>query len=69
MNMNTAPYLEDLKKRLERYRGHWPEISRRANVSYSWITKLMQGYVDNPRVVECERVRQVLDAMDGETFD
>lgn len=53
-----------LKKGIESHRGHWPEIARRAGVSYSTITHIMQNSNDNPGLDTIQAILNVLDAIE-----
>lgn len=37
-----------IRDALEARRGDWPAIARHSNVSYSWISKFVNGHIDNP---------------------
>lgn len=52
--------LERLKNWLETERGRWPAIAAEAGVTYNWITRLMQGRIQNPGVDRVERLSAVM---------
>ena len=37
-----------LKSALEQRRGEWPAIANGSNVSYSWLSKFVNGHIPNP---------------------
>jgi len=37
-----------LKSALEQRRGEWPDIANGSNVSYSWLSKFVNGHIPNP---------------------
>ena len=37
-----------LREALESRRGDWPAISERSGVSYSWLSKFVNGHIPNP---------------------
>jgi transcriptional regulator with XRE-family HTH domain len=39
---------QQLRLALEGCRGEWPAISARASVSYSWLSKFVNGRIPNP---------------------
>lgn len=38
----------DVRSELERRRGDWQTVAKESGVSYSWISKFMNGHIDNP---------------------
>jgi hypothetical protein len=52
--------LQDVIDALNACKGDWPSIAAKANVSYSWLTKLAQLKIPNPGVKTIERLYQVL---------
>ena len=58
--MNKRDILKSTQRELNEYKGSWPEIARRAEVSYSWLIKIMNGNTANPRIQELQRVVDVL---------
>jgi predicted transcriptional regulator len=45
---------------LQNKRGKWPELATKADVSYSWLTKLAQGKIPNPGLVTVDRLAKAL---------
>ncbi len=37
-----------LRAQLEKRRGDWPSIAQHSNVSYSWLSKFVNGHIQNP---------------------
>ena len=37
-----------LRRELEKRRGDWPSIADGSNVSYSWLSKFVNGHIPNP---------------------
>jgi hypothetical protein len=52
--------LRYVRKNLQSRRGDWPDIAKKANVSYSWVTHVMQGKTPNPRIIQVQSVYNVL---------
>ena len=48
--------LTKIKDYLEAHRGSWPQIAADAGVSYSWLTKLVQGQIPNPGIRDVQKV-------------
>jgi transcriptional regulator with XRE-family HTH domain len=48
--------------RLPQHVGHYPAIAKEAGVSYSWLTKLALGKMNNPSLKALERVAAVIRA-------
>lgn len=38
----------DVRAALEQRRGDWQTIARESGVSYSWISKFVNGHIPNP---------------------
>ena len=38
----------EIRDALEARRGDWPAIAKQSNVSYSWISKFVNGHIENP---------------------
>jgi transcriptional regulator with XRE-family HTH domain len=45
--MNTSLDLE-IRKALESKRGEWQAIAAASGVSYSWLSKFVNGHIPNP---------------------
>ncbi len=42
--------VDTVRSKLERCRGHWPAVMRKARVSRSWLTQFAAGRVSDPRL-------------------
>ena len=47
---------------LEAKRGEWPEVSKCAKVSHSWLSKFVRGEIPNPGYETLKRVHAALTA-------
>lgn len=45
--MNTSLDSE-VRAQLEARKGDWQAVAKGSGVSYSWISKFMNGHIDNP---------------------
>jgi len=52
--------ISEVRSGLQLNKGRWPLISRRAGVSYSWLTKFAQGRIANPGARQLESVEAAL---------
>lgn len=58
---------EFVRTRLRRHRGHYPEVSRRAGLGYSWVMKFANGdRGKRPSFDSIQRLTRTLDVMDAE---
>lgn len=63
--MHSIP-LDDLRSRLQAYKGRFPEIAQRSGLSYSLICKLGQGARTNPTLGTVQSLVRALDALEAE---
>ena len=49
-----------LRARLNACKGEWPDLAKRAAVSYSWLCKFAVGRIDNPGYGTLKRLHAVL---------
>lgn len=61
----TSSLVEQTRASLTRYHGRYPEIGRKAKLSYSWVTKFAQGRVPNPTIRNIEALRKTLAELDA----
>lgn len=54
--------LERVVRGLQARKGQWRQIAEACGVSYSWLTKVAQGHIRNPRVSHLEAVDSYLRA-------
>jgi len=52
--------ISEVRSGLQLNKGRWPLISKRAGVSYSWLTKFAQGRIANPGARQLESVEAAL---------
>jgi len=57
--------LADLRARLAAHHGAFPALARGAGLSYSWICKLHEGHVRDPRIQTLIRLQRTLDRCDA----
>lgn len=50
----------EVKALLEERRGDWPRIAEQAGVSYSWLSKFVNGHIPNPGFATLKRLHAVL---------
>lgn len=61
------PTIKHVRKRLNRFRGRYPEVCLRANLTYSWVSKLATGERgQRPSFELMNRLLSTLDAMERE---
>lgn len=58
--MKESELLEEVKTGLSRAKGHWPAIAHDLGVSYWWLSKVANGHIRNPGVIEVERLNRYL---------
>lgn len=60
--MTTQPLTLTLRTidGLDRARGQWPAIQRETQVSYSWLSKLVNGHIPAPSADKIELVYRAL---------
>lgn len=51
-----------IRDALEARRGEWPAIARHSNVSYSWISKFVNGHIENPGYETLKQLHAYLNA-------
>jgi transcriptional regulator with XRE-family HTH domain len=54
---SDAVSISEVKDLLNRCRGEWPSIAYLSGVSQSWISKFVNGKIDNPGHATLCRVR------------
>lgn len=48
---------------LQACKGCWPEIARKAGVSYSWVCKIASGEIPDPRIKGVEKIAKTMKEM------
>ena len=48
--------MTQIKTYLEDHRGSWPQIAEDSGVSYSWMTKVVQGVIPNPGIQDVQKL-------------
>lgn len=56
-----------MKRRLNDHRGRWREVCALAGVGYDWMSRTMQGTIQDPGVLRVERVLAALDQIESES--
>lgn len=54
-----------LRERLQKRRGEWPDIAKRAGLSYWWVMKVGQGTIKEPGLSKADKLVAELDARDS----
>lgn len=54
--MSTQNIESDLRARLNARRGDWAAVAKESGVSYSWISKFVNGHIPNPGLRTLERI-------------
>lgn len=49
-----------VKRELPKHSGNYPAIAKKAKVSYSWLSKVACGAINNPGSLQIDRVAKVL---------
>lgn len=52
----NKPLDETVKTILSSRRGEWPAIAKDAKVSYSWLSKFVNGHIPNPGLATLKKV-------------
>ncbi len=50
----------EVKALLESRRGEWLAISNKAQVSHSWLSKFVNGHINNPGYATLKRLHEFL---------
>jgi hypothetical protein len=61
-----TPLVDETRNRLVRFHGRYPEISRMAELSYSWLTKFAQGHARNPTMRNLEPLIAALTTLEAQ---
>lgn len=48
---------------LQAQKGNWPEVVKRGDFTYSWLTKLGAGKIHGPSIHSIEKLEEVLNQM------
>ena len=51
---------KEVKALLECRKGDWLHIAQQANVSHSWLSKFVNGHIDNPGYATLKRLHMFL---------
>lgn len=54
----SEPIIDYLRRRLEEFRGQWPQIAKDTGVEYSIIARIARGENENP---ELKNIQPLLD--------
>ena len=60
-SMNT-PLDAEVKRLLDARKGDWKRIAETCDVSYSWISKFMNGHIPNPGYAKLRNLHEALSA-------
>jgi transcriptional regulator with XRE-family HTH domain len=52
--------VQAIKAALESRKGDWQTIASRAQVSYSWLSKFVNGHIPNPGIATLKAVKTAL---------
>jgi transcriptional regulator with XRE-family HTH domain len=55
----------EIKTLLEGRRGDWSAIASSSGVSHSWLSKFVNGHIDNPGINTLRKVRTAIAANDS----
>ena len=50
----------EVRTLLEAKRGDWQDVAKRAEVSYSWLSKFVNGHIPNPGYATLKRLHDAL---------
>ena len=56
----------EIKTLLESRRGDWTAIAKSSGVSHSWLSKFVNGHIDNPGIQTLRKVRTAIASNDAE---
>lgn len=54
--MNSPNLYQNSRDILARHKGIWPEVARECGVSYSWISKFVNGKIEDAGAKRLERI-------------
>lgn len=57
-----TPLDTEVKTLLNARRGDWQTVAKQTEVSYSWLSKFMNGHIDNPGYLTLVKLRDYLAA-------
>lgn len=60
--MNELALDATVRAGLEEARGDWQAIADESEVSYSWLSKFVNGHIENPGIETLRKIRRCLDA-------
>jgi hypothetical protein len=63
--MSAADMVAAVRAKVERCRGHWPAVMRKARVSRSWLSQFSRGGITDPRVGTLQSVSEACDEVIG----
>lgn len=55
----------EIKTLLEGRRGDWSAIAESSGVSHSWLSKFVNGHIENPGILTLRKVRAAIAANDS----
>ena len=59
---SSSPTLREVRELLHARKGDWPALARQAGVPYSTMSKIAQGFIENPRIETVDKLLAVLRA-------
>jgi len=62
----STPLDTEIREALEARKGDWAAISAGANVSYSWLSKFVNGHIENPGYATLVKLRDYLNGTNAE---
>lgn len=66
-HMDAQTLFDETRTRLRRHEGRYAEIVRtHPTLSYSWLTKLAHGQIENPTITSLQQLIDVLDEIEAD---
>ena len=65
--MDASTLLQTTVERLRRHEGKYAQICRQTpGITYSWLTKLAQGAITDPKVTSLQQLIEALDLFEAD---
>lgn len=59
--MNEIALDAAVRAGLEKAKGDWQAIAEESEVSYSWLSKFVNGHIENPGIETLRKIKRCLD--------
>jgi hypothetical protein len=55
------PFVRQVRRKLERCRGDWPQVVEKSGVSHSWISQFVRQIITNPTIHNLQVINRACD--------